>query len=253
MRLIVANVLVYFVEQAYPGVLNYLAFAPRYAFRQPWTIVTYMFAHDPRGLSHILFNMFSLYIFGPRIESRIGSNRFITLYLLSGISGAVFSYFFAFNSWVIGASGAVYGVGLAFAMFWPHERIYIWGVIPVEAWLLVLIYTIISLYSGLTGSRDGVAHFAHLGGYVGAYLYLRYIDAHQGTKKFRSKTTAPVATEKLLNWKRVDPGSVHEVNRDEVNRVLDKIGKSRVTSLTPQERLFLSNFVPPDDRVPPVS
>ena len=68
-------------------------------------------------------------------------------------------------------------------------------------------------------------------------------------KKFRTKTVAPVTKDALNNWKRVDPKSVHEVNRDEVNRILDKIGAKGLGSLSPQERLFLSNFVPPDDRV----
>src|SRR5437870_1857594 len=104
-----------------PGVINYLAFYPRGVFTHPCTIITYMFLHDPRGISHILWNMVGLYFFGPRIESRIGSNRFIVLYLLSGISGAVLSFIFSRNSIVLGASGALYGIMLAFAMFWPHE------------------------------------------------------------------------------------------------------------------------------------
>jgi len=73
----------------------------------------------------------------------------------------------------------------------------------------------------------------------------------QGTKRFRSKVTAKVPRDTLSNWKHVDPKSVHEVNRDEVNRILDKISEKGLGSLTPEERLFLSNFVPPDDRVPP--
>jgi hypothetical protein len=96
-----------------------------------------------------------------------------------------------------------------------------------------------------------VADFAHLGGYAGAFLYLRWLDRHTGAGRFKRQAVAKVADNALANWRRVDPKSVHEVNRDEVNRILDKISRSGIGSLTPQERTFLMSFVPPDDR--PVS
>ena len=77
------------------------------------------------------------------------------------------------------------------------------------------------------------------------------MNRNSGTKKFKTKTVAPVGKDVLSNYKRIDPRSIHEVNRDEVNRILDKISASGLNSLTAQERLFLSNFVPPDDRIPP--
>jgi membrane associated rhomboid family serine protease len=248
-RLIIANVLMYFLEQTAPGLMGALVFRPRYVLYQPWTIVTYMFLHDPNGITHILFNMLGLYFFGPRVEERLGSRRFITLYLLSGISGAIVSFFFAPGAAVIGASAAVFGVMLAFARFWPDVRILFMFFFPVEARVAVIIMTVMALWSGFGGSRGGVADFAHLGGFAGGYLYLKYLERKSGVTKFRTKTVAPVTKDVLNNWKRVDPKSVHEVNRDEVNRILDKIGANGLTSLTPQERLFLSNFVPPDDRV----
>ena len=140
---------------------------------------------------------------------------------------------------------------LAFARFWPTAQIYIMGILPIEARAAVLLMAAISLWSGFRGSRTGVADFAHLGGFVGGFLYLKWLDMRQGAKRFRSKVTASVPRDTLSNWKRVDPKSVHEVNRDEVNRILDKISAKGLGSLTPEERLFLSNFVPPDDRVPP--
>ena len=105
----------------------------------------------------------------------------------------------------------------------------------------------------MQGSRGGVADFAHLGGFVGGWLYLKWLDRRAGVTKFRSKTVAAGRQGELSNCKRVDPSSIHAVNRDEVNRILDKISAKGLASLTPQERLFLSNFVPPDDRIPPVS
>jgi hypothetical protein len=82
-------------------------------------------------------------------------------------------------------------------------------------------------------------------------MYLQWVSRSSGAKKFKTKTVAPIGKDALSNYKRIDPRSIHEVNRDEVNRILDKISASGLNSLTAQERLFLSNFVPPDDRIPP--
>jgi membrane associated rhomboid family serine protease len=249
-RLIVANIIVFFLQQVSPAT-QLLEFIPRLFFSQPWTAVTYMFVHDPHSLTHILFNMISLYFFGPRVEERLGGRRFITLYLIAGISGALLSAIFAPNAAIVGASGAVFGVMIAFAHYWPDVQIYIFGILPLTARVAVILMALFSLYSGIQGSRFGVADFAHLGGFVAGWLYVKWFDARAGAKRFRAKVTTSVGKDKLLNWKRVDPKSVHEVNRDEVNRILDKISAKGLASLTSEERLFLSNFVPPDDRVPP--
>jgi hypothetical protein len=141
----------------------------------------------------------------------------------------------------------------AFARFWPTAQIYIMGILPIEARLAVILFALYTIWSGFHGSQTGVADFAHLGGFAGAWAYLTWLDRRAGTKSFRAQATPKVGKDVLGNWRKVDPKSVHEVNRDEVNRILDKISASGLGSLTPTERLFLSNFVPPDDRVPPVS
>ncbi len=249
LRLLFANIGAYFVQLTMPALTNQLAFVPALMFREPWTIVTYMFLHA--GTSHILFNMLGLYFFGPRVEARIGSTRFVQLYFISGISGALLSTLFAPMSPIIGASGAIFGVTLAFARFWPREKLYIWGIVPVEARWMVVFYTVFSIWSGLGGSRSGVADFAHLGGFLGAWLFLVWFDRSRGDRKFRAAVTNPkVPVDRLAGWKQVDLNRVHEVNRDEVNRILDKISAEGMGSLTAQEKLFLSNFVPLDDRKP---
>ena len=245
-RLLVANIFVFFVQYAAPAMTDAFVFVPRWVLFRPWTIITYMFLHA--GFTHILFNMLGLFFFGPRVEARIGSRRFVQLYFLSGISGALLSFAFAPSSAIVGASAAVFGVMLAFAMFWPRDQILIWGIIPVEARWLVIITTALALWSGLGGSRGGVADFAHLGGYLGAWLFLRLIDPKRRVARFKASTIGKPATDRLANWKRVDVAKVHEVNRDELNRILDKINATGLGSLTPEERVFLSNFVPPDDR-----
>ena len=247
-RLLIANVAVFFVQLTVPGATQFLAFIPAYARVRPWSFVTYMFAHSTGQYTHILFNMLVLYFFGPRVEERLGSNHFIRLYLFSGVVGAILSIFFSPGGSIIGASGAVFGVQLAFAKYWPRERIYIWGVLPVEAWLLVLITTAMALYGGFAGGGGGVAHFAHLGGYLGAWLYLLWMERRSPSRAWKTKLEKPAKKVEIGNWQRIDTKSIHEVNRAEVDRILDKISAKGVESLTPQERTFLSHFAPPDDR-----
>lgn len=251
-RLLIANIAAFFLQRTAPGLAEPLVFVPMAVLTHPWTIVTYMFLHG--GFTHLLFNMLGLFFFGPRVEARLGSPRFVTLYFLAGISGALFSFVFAPYAGVIGASAGVFGVMLAFAHFWPREQILIWGIIPVEARWLVVITTALAIWSGMGGSRGGTADFAHLGGYAGAWLYLRYIGWGSAARRFRKKAVGAGRVVGSIDvFRKVDPASVHEVNRSEVNRILDKISAQGIGSITEQERTFLMHFVPPDDRTPPVS
>ena len=245
--LIVANVGVFLAQKAFPELTEPLGFIPALILHRPWTIITYMFVHDPNSFTHILFNMIGLYFFGPRVEEFLGGQRFITLYLLSGISGGLLSILFTPMSFIIGASGAVFGVQLAFAKFWPRAIFNIWGIIPIEARWLVVITTVMSLYGGFGSSGGGVAHFAHLGGYLGAYIYLKWVENRAPAKKWARKLEGPApSTIPVGDYKRLDINKVHEANRDEVNRILDKINSKGINSLTTQERTFLQHFVPKD-------
>ncbi len=249
--LLIATVAVFFLQQTVALVGQLLVFYPPLLFRQPWTVVTYMFLHG--SFTHILFNMLGLFFFGPRIEARLGSRPFATLYFVSGIAGALLSFLLARNAPIVGASAGVFGVMLAFAHFYPNEPIHIWGIIPVPARILVIGTTILTLWAGFSGARSGIAHFAHLGGYAGAWLYLRWLDRQRTTFKRKVASASPEVTRTVRGYQRIDRSRIHEVNRAEVDRILDKISAGGVGSLTAQERLFLSNFVPPDDRVPPPS
>lgn len=250
--LLAANVGVFLLQKAIPGLTNELAFTPAFVLSRPWTLFTYMFVHDPSGIMHILFNMITLFFFGPRVEAFLGSRRFITLYLISGVAGGLLSLVFTPYASIIGASAAVFGVMLAFAIQWPRERLLIWGIIPVEARWLIVGTTLFSLWGGF-GGYGGVAHFAHLGGYVGAFLYLKWIQHRLPAKQWQRKVKGPPpSTIPVGDWKRVDMDTVHEANRDEVNRILDKINASGIGSLTGQERTFLQHFVPKDVTAPPI-
>lgn len=245
-RLVFANIAVYLLQMSVVGITSYLALVPAALLYRPWTIITYMFAHSTFGFTHILFNMFALFIFGPRVEMRLGGKHFITLYLIAGVTGGLLSLFFTPFAAIVGASGAVFGVQLAFAMFYPRERIYIWGIIPIEARVLVVILTVVTLYGGMRGGGN-VAHFAHLGGYVGAYLYLKYIEKRTPAKQWEKKVAGPSPSKVPIgNWQGLNLALVHEVNRDEVTRILGKIETKGESSLTSQERVFLGHFTPKD-------
>jgi membrane associated rhomboid family serine protease len=247
---LIANVVIFFVQMTRSEFTDVFALVPALALYRPWTVVTYMFLHG--DIMHLGFNMLGLWWAGTRVESRMGSDRFVILYFISGLTAALFAFIFAYNAAVIGASGAIFGLMMAYAYFWPRDKIFIYGIIPVEARVLLIIYTAVSVF-GLRGG-GGTAHYAHLGGLVGAFVYLHFVSRTQGARKFRSIATAPkLPPQKAVAWQKVDPLKVHEVNRDELNRILDKVGKTGLNSLTPDELRFLTNFVPPDDRPPLVS
>lgn len=240
MRLIGANVVLYALSLAAPGLMDAMMLVPAYAIVRPWTLFTYMFMHA--SPSHILFNMLGLYFFGPRVELELGGARYLWLYFISGLMGAVLSFFFTPFAPIVGASGAIYGVFLAFAYFWPRDRIFIWGIVPVEARWLVVGMTALSLFGGLGGGGN-IAHFAHLGGFVGAYIYLKLIDR----RVHRAQTTAPppvaaVSKNSVTRWAKIDREKLHEVNRDELDRIRMKISTHGFESLTTQEVAFLDRF-----------
>lgn len=249
--LLIANVIAFVLQNTVRGFANALVFVPYLTLYRPWTLVTYMFLHG--GMMHLVFNMLGLWFFGSAVETRLGERRFLILYFLSGLSGALLSMAFSMGSAVIGASAGVFGVMLAFARYWPDTPIMVWMVIPVPARILVLITTVMSIWSGFGGGGGNIAHFAHLGGYGGAWLYLRWLDRASGAFRKRAVGGSAEAAMKLSGWRGIDLARVHQVNRDEVSRLLDKAEKEGVASLTPEERVFLSNFVPAADVVPPTT
>ena len=136
-----------------------------------WQLFTYMFMHA--GWSHILVNMFALWMFGYVLENFWGSRRFLVYYLVCGIGAGVCNLLVPGWGLTVGASGAVYGILLAFGMMFPNERIYFYFLIPIKAKWFVIGYAALELIQGLFYSYDGVAHFAHLGGMlVGLLLIL---------------------------------------------------------------------------------
>jgi membrane associated rhomboid family serine protease len=179
--LIFINIGVYLLELLAPNVmLGLFALWPLHTplFR-PWQLITYAFLHDPGNWAHIFFNMFALFMFGRALESYWGARRFVLYYLMCVLAAALTQLAVQGASGVqeetIGASGGVFGVLLAFAWYFPRQRLFIIPIpIPIPAWLLVTVYGFIELFLGVTGRQQSVAHFAHLGGMLGGALCILY-------------------------------------------------------------------------------
>jgi membrane associated rhomboid family serine protease len=247
-RLLLANVIAFLVTSASPQLYRALLLYPPWVLQRPWTLLTYTFLHG--GFGHLFFNMLGLYFFGPRLEDRLGGKHFLSLYFLSGLGGAVFSFFFAREYPVVGASGAVYGVLLGFAMFWPRERIYLWMILPVEAWLLATLLVVGSLWAGVSGSASRTAHFAHLGGLAFAFAFLKWAEWRRGAGRRAwnkaitpSKSSAKLSGRAALDrWRGIALDRLHEINREEVVRLLSKVEHSGTQSLTQAELDFLDRM-----------
>jgi len=176
--LIIANVAVFLLESVGGrAMFDLFALWPLTSGFLPWQVVTYGFLHA--GLTHLLLNMFALYMFGGEIERVVGQRRYLTFYFVCVLSAAaaqllVTAILAAPPFPTVGASGGVFGILLAFAMYFPRRRILlIIPPIPLPAWLFVTLFGALELYFGVTGTQSGVAHFAHLGGMVGGYLMIR--------------------------------------------------------------------------------
>lgn len=244
-RLVIANVVVFAVTLLLPEIVfEWLAFQPRRIVLRPWAPVTYMFVHG--GLGHLFFNMLMLFFFGPPLEARWGEREFLKFYMVCGLGGAALSFLFLPAS-IVGASAALYGVMLAFAMNWPKAPIYIFGIFPVEARYLVGFMAVVSLLSAVDSTTGGsnVAHFAHLGGLITGWIYLK-ADWRSGaalgtvrraaTRKRRlaivpgddaEEAEAPARTR---STPKEDTGLY-----DQVDAVLDKISAEGMSALTPDE------------------
>jgi membrane associated rhomboid family serine protease len=253
-RLIAANAVVLllmmtlFTSRDFPLALQ---FSPRTALTQPWGFVTYMFVHA--GLLHLLANMLMLFVFGTAVESRMGSRNFIMYYLFCGVGAAVFALLLAGIIPIggfIGASGAVLGVAVAFAMFWPDAELIVFPLpFPIKARTLVIGLVLLDIIASRLWPNDGVAHIAHVGGALFGYLFFRVqtlsrrapsqptrtvervVMVQSGSSEAERRTPATPSRPR----RRIDGDPVAA----EVDRVLDKISEKGISSLTPAERRFL--------------
>jgi membrane associated rhomboid family serine protease len=237
-----------------PWLIETFGFAPSEALRHPWGALSYTLLHG--SFLHFLGNSIGLFMFGPPVEARLGSPRFLRLLLVSAVGGPVLSLLFqplAGDAIIIGASAALFGVMLAFVREWPDAPIFIFPLpVPVKAKWLVAFLAGIALVFGLLGRQDGVAHFAHLGGFAAAWLFLR-----AGTWPGRRPAARPVERPSAVLVRSSNETPAHRApappqgtapqheeaaRRAELDRVLDKISARGRQSLTAEERRFLDEI-----------
>ncbi len=240
----------YFALQPLIGVENSLFY--------PWQLITYQFLHA--GFSHIFFNMLALWMFGTELENLWGSRRFLIFYLLCGIGAGVIQLLTPLLPGMppaptIGASGAIFGVLLAFGLTFPNRPIIMFPFFfPIPAKIFVIMYAAIDLISGLIDTNSGVAHFAHLGGAFFGYMLLKHGDdlrIFEGIDKLfsvfsRNKTNPKRQNSKLniVQGGRNNRGTGlyyggREITEGEVNSILDKISAKGFASLTDEEKRIL--------------
>ena len=231
---------------------------------RPYQFVTYMFMHG--NFAHIFFNMFALWMFGNSIENVWGPKRFLIFYFVCGIGAGLtqelvqyiqlhdivqnYDYVRLSGKSVpvdeylnmlttVGASGAVYGILLAFGMMWPNSRIYLYFAIPIKAKWFVLIYGLLELFSGFS-SVDNVAHFAHVGGMLfGLILILYWRNKETG---WRPKFNIKWNKNKSSNERPKNDWDYNKASHDDDRRtdeILEKISKGGYSSLTEEEKEFL--------------
>ncbi len=168
----------FLLQLAIPGFTEMFVFNPSTFLQQPWTLITSMFLHG--GISHIFFNLFALLMFGPIVERKIGKINFFYLYFLSGIVGGLLYWLTIIIGIIpplpaLGASGAIYGVMAAAAVFFPNMRVYIMGMLPLTM-KSALVLWIIMEFLGVFNVGSGIASAAHLGGILVGYLYAKKLQ-----------------------------------------------------------------------------
>jgi membrane associated rhomboid family serine protease len=235
--LILSNVTIFAVQYLFQldnyFMLNFSLIPPFFFDGQVWRLFAYMFLHA--GFSHILFNMLALWMFGSALERVWGSKEFLKYYLLTGLGGGLCYALFNMGSPIptVGASGAIYGLLLAYGVLFPENVIYIWFVIPVKAKWFVVIFGVIEFLASFNPG-SGVAHLAHLGGMIMGFIYLKRRQLFGG--KLGGVSRYEKWMKEYESHKREKADEDIEKVRREVDELLDKINKVGFDGLTKEEQ-----------------
>jgi membrane associated rhomboid family serine protease len=180
--IILANVAVFLLQMA-AGLGLFALWPYQTGLFRPWQLLTYGFMHG--SWPHIIFNMFAVFMFGSEVERLFGAKRYL-IYYLTCVVGAALMHMIVVTAAglppapMVGASGAVYGLLLAFGMAFPRRELIIFPIpVPIQAWLAVTLYGLMELFFGVTRTASGVAHFAHLGGMATGFVMIRYWQAQR--------------------------------------------------------------------------
>jgi len=236
--LILASVGVW-VVQIIPGigrwVTDWFALVPSLAVGhgQLWRFFTYLFVHDPHGPMHLLFNMLALWMFGVELEEFWGTRRFVIFYFLCGAGSGLLSIFL-WNTYIIGASGAILGLLTVYACYFPDRTILMFFIFPMPVRLAVVVIGAISLW-GASSGVGGIAYLTHLGGIIIGLLYYKwYVPLFSWTEGLSLPTgKKPV----ILPFRpKEDPRTPQRVFADEIDPILKKISERGMESLTKEEK-----------------
>lgn len=193
-----------------------------------WQLFTYMFLHSTTDPWHLIFNMLGLWMFGSEVERVLGSRRFLTLYFTAGIFAGICCCVFTPGTPILGASGAIFAIEVAFAMYFPNSTV-IFYVFPMKAKYLVMIFAGLTIFSCIIPRSGNVAHFAHLGGLVYGFLFVRYsyrVGDYLKKWQVRQHEKEFMKDQEL---------------HDKVDEILDKVNREGLKNLTWRERNFLKN------------
>lgn len=200
-----------------------------------WQFFTYMFLH--KGFFHLLINMFVLWMFGGELERHWGSREFLKYYLVTGVGAGFFNWLLSMNSDipVIGASGAIYGILVAYAMMFPNRIVYVFFLFPMRVKHLVMLLAAIALFGSWQYTSSGIAHLAHLGGMLVGFLYLKY----GWRMSFLIKNYLREKREQRMFRVQARQERKGQEMKEQVDIILDKISKEGMDSLTAKERQIL--------------
>ncbi|MFB0526323.1 MAG: rhomboid family intramembrane serine protease [bacterium] len=241
--LIIANVSVYLV-QVFVGRNFFYTFGlvPYRVVKSLWLwqIITHMFLHG--GLFHLLINLFVLWMFGKPIEREWGTSSFLKYYFTCGLGASIFILITSLNSRipVVGASGAIYGILVAFAMLYPDSIIYLYFLFPIKAKHFAVLIGAVAFLGGISGGGSNIAHFGHLGGLLVGYVYLKFPLWKYRFHPERLITFLRLPKISLRRRKKYQTKSYEIEQR--VNQILDKILLQGVDSLTAEEKRIMDEY-----------
>jgi uncharacterized protein len=171
--IVIANIIAFLFQKLSPGFENMMTLVPSLVLNEPWRLVTHMFMHSNQNLFHLIFNMYALFIFGPLVEHRIGSKRFLLVYFISGILAGIGFTLFNLSSNIVGlgASGAIMAIlGIVIVLF-PDLKVLFFFIIPMSMRTFGIIIALIDIFGFITPTNTGIAHIAHLIGLACGVTY----------------------------------------------------------------------------------
>ena len=242
-NILIANAIIFFIKFLNINLYYYLtttfalhAYDVIYQFKI-WQLVTYMFLHG--DFWHIFFNMFIFWMFGVELEREWGSKEFLKYYFICGIGAGLVNIILTSKDpgyiGTVGASGAIYGIMVAYALYYPDRLVFIYFLIPVKVKYLVGFLAVLSFVSTMNAQSDGIAHAAHLGGIVVGFLYLKISRIGYRLKNLLKSTTA----KKKFTYRSGEEDAKLEYYRQKINEILDKINKVGYLNLTREEKELL--------------